>query len=193
MVMPAPFHVIAFALLCVVTIIAATTDVRTGLVPNWLTLPAAGLGVLLAILAGLIHPDAGGRFGPLSGSLLGLLAGFLPCLVFFIFGLIGGGDVKLMAAVGAISASPAMVLDIALYATLVAMAYAIVMIIRRKLLRQTIRNVTHAAMMAAAKQKPNLSDDGPRAPIAVAIAIGAGLAGAEHLLGWQPPWAPWGF
>ena len=68
-------------------------DVRGQRIPNWLTY--SGLLAALVVRAGL-----GGWTG-LKGGLAGMLfAGGIFFLLFFIGGM-GGGDVKLMAAVGA--------------------------------------------------------------------------------------------
>jgi prepilin peptidase CpaA len=73
---------------------AAMTDVRSGLIPNWLTLPSA-CGALLA------HAwfDGAGGLGLSLASVA--LCGGVP-LVLFGVRAIGGGDVKLFAALGAL-------------------------------------------------------------------------------------------
>ncbi|HKY34631.1 MAG TPA: A24 family peptidase [Polyangiaceae bacterium] len=80
-----------------VSLCAAATDARTGRIPNLLTLPTAVLGVAL-------HGWFGGRAGA-AASLMGLVvAGGIPWLLHR--GTkgagIGGGDVKLFAALGAL-------------------------------------------------------------------------------------------
>jgi prepilin peptidase CpaA len=87
----------SFGIAVVVSIIAAVTDSRTGRIPNWLTLPAALLGVLL-------HAVVAGR-GPAGLSLFGLLlAATVPAILYKVSQgrAIGGGDVKLFAALGAL-------------------------------------------------------------------------------------------
>lgn len=88
------------AILLLATAVSAITDVRRGKVYNVVTYPAALIGIALSF-----HSPP-----PTSGmSLLGLAAG----LIFFGFvrkisGL-GAGDVKLMAAVGALKGLPFLV------------------------------------------------------------------------------------
>src|SRR5213592_4142048 len=53
------------------------------------------------LLAGLVYHEAMGGLPDLSNSLLGTLLGFSLLLPFYALGGMGGGDVKLMAAVGA--------------------------------------------------------------------------------------------
>jgi prepilin peptidase CpaA len=85
------------ALVAIVTLFCAATDVRTGKIYNAVTYPA--------VAAGLAAAAAGG--GPdVHSALLGLLAGGLPLYLMFAFRWMGGGDVKLMAAVGAIKGFP---------------------------------------------------------------------------------------
>lgn len=86
------------AALSVVTI-AAFFDIRSHRIPNWLSYGGIALGVLLAgVVAGL---------DGVLNSLLGFAAAFIPLLLMFIGGSVGGGDVKLMGAVGALLGFPA--------------------------------------------------------------------------------------
>ena len=81
-------------LLTVVLVTAMCTDLRSSRIPNWLTFPAMGLALLAhAWLAGV----PGALF-----SLAGLGAGLGLFFILYVTGSIGAGDVKLMAAVGAI-------------------------------------------------------------------------------------------
>ena len=83
-----------FFVLIGVLVLAMYTDLRSSRIPNWLTFPAMGIALLGHIwLAGV----QGAIF-----SLLGLGAGFGLFLILYISGSIGAGDVKLMAAVGAV-------------------------------------------------------------------------------------------
>lgn len=73
---------------------AAAIDHRTGFIPNRLTVTGMLVGIALAVLGG----------GPLGGLLAvaGALAVALVPLLLFHFGAMGGGDVKLFAALGAL-------------------------------------------------------------------------------------------
>ena len=82
--------------LCTVVFVAlcCAGDLRTRRIPNWLTLPALVLGLTLhVVLLGLP-----GLVASLSGVAV-VTALLLPS---FALGGIGGGDVKMMAAVGAL-------------------------------------------------------------------------------------------
>jgi prepilin peptidase CpaA len=74
------------------TAVAASTDLRSRTIPNALTYPALGIGFALACV-----PELG--IG-LANALAGCLAGALPALLLFCTGRLGGGDLKLLAAVG---------------------------------------------------------------------------------------------
>jgi len=72
---------------------AALVDLRSRLIPNWLT--------FTLILSGIIVNFS--FAGPITAgqAFLGFLVGFGLPLALFILGAIGGGDVKLLAGVGA--------------------------------------------------------------------------------------------
>jgi prepilin peptidase CpaA len=78
-------------------IYAAAQDLRTRKIRNWLTLCL----VLTGIAHSLVSSHALTPTVTLSDSLLGTLAGFGLPLTLFIIGALGGGDVKLLAGVGA--------------------------------------------------------------------------------------------
>lgn len=85
--------------LMAVLIAAAYTDVAHRRIPNWLTLSGILAGLFLNFALGGIWDD--GAFGANLGS--SLLAAAVSGLVFlwpYLKGGIGGGDVKLMVAVG---------------------------------------------------------------------------------------------
>lgn len=73
-------------ILLILGLIAAAWDWRTRTIPNWLTIPV--------LLAGLALNRLDGLYG--AGAAL------LVQVPFFVIGMIGGGDVKLMAAAGAL-------------------------------------------------------------------------------------------
>jgi prepilin peptidase CpaA len=93
----ATFAGVSLLVACGLSLATAITDARSGTMPNVLTLPALGLGVVAGAL------DAG-TWG-LGQALLGAALSFLVPYVLFRMsaGLaIGGGDVKLFAALGAL-------------------------------------------------------------------------------------------
>jgi prepilin peptidase CpaA len=77
----------------VAVLIAAATDVWNFKIYNFLTIPL--------LVSGVIYHGVVGGTPEFNGSFLGALFGFGVLLTFYIMGGMGGGDVKLMAAVGA--------------------------------------------------------------------------------------------
>jgi len=124
---------------------AVIADLRARRIPNLLTLPAC-LGFLALRLA-LSGPD--GLFSGLAGLGLGL-ALMLPA---YGLGVMGGGDVKLMAAVGA-ALGPAGVLWSFLFASLCGGAYALAVLLLgsagRAALRRTLEGLAGAVLAARA-------------------------------------------
>lgn len=89
-----------------VALAAAIIDVRTGKIPNRLTLPV--------ILAAVVACATLGGVGAVATSLLGgLLSGLVPVILYQVTRKrgIGGGDVKLFAAIGCL-AGPSLGLEI---------------------------------------------------------------------------------
>lgn len=98
----------------VLTAFAAVIDTRTARIPNRLNLVLLFAGLILTLVRSVWQGAVGhpmfafGQGSPILGGLDGLLFALLGFLVafggfflFWIFGLAGGGDVKLMAALGA--------------------------------------------------------------------------------------------
>ena len=111
--------------------LAAILDLRTRRIPNWLTVSALGLALLLRV--------------PMGGDILlsGLMAAgltFLLCLPVFALGGLGGGDAKLLTAVGAFLGMDR--LWGALAVTAVAGGiFALVSIMRRRRTKETAWNM----------------------------------------------------
>jgi Flp pilus assembly protein protease CpaA len=112
---------------------AAIYDLRTGLIPNRLVL--AGALLLLPLIAAV----AQGALGRASVSLvLGVvLVSLVPALLYRLGGL-GGGDVKLLAVVGA-ALGPQRGLEAELYAFTLVLFYAPLLLLLRGKLRQSLR------------------------------------------------------
>ena len=184
----APVAWLSYLALLVVTYAAARIDLRTGKVPNRLTYPA--------ILAGLI-------FWPVMGICLGgvelgvelsksawlaMACGLIPYAILVLTAGLGGGDMKLMAAVGAISGRWEVVLATTVYAMIAALLMSAWVMWRRKLVRQTLHRIVSAAWMASHRIKAKFPEDSPTVAFAAAIAVGVTIAGAEQLLGLATPW-----
>jgi prepilin peptidase CpaA len=81
--------------------IAALIDLKSRKIPNWLTLTMAAAGILGGFLLYAWHGEWSGGWNWLLFSSKGWLVGIGIFLLPFIFGGMGGGDVKLMGAIGA--------------------------------------------------------------------------------------------
>ena len=113
--------------------IGGVTDFRSRRVPNWLTGPAALVGLDSAILC---WADGGTRQ---PQAWRDCLAGGLFLLLFLAGGM-GGGDVKLIAAVCCL-AGLSQTFTILIATALVGGVFAIVMALASRQMRQTISNV----------------------------------------------------
>ena len=165
---------ISLLLLLAMLACAAALDLRHHRIPNLLTYPAMCAGLLLAAI--------GGGMTAFGNHLLGLLAGGLPLFILFLGRTLGGGDVKLMAAVGALVGFPA-VLNALIAAILVGgLCAALILIWQGRLipmLRYSWATVWHRAGVLA-QAPPPLPPHSDSFPFGVAIAIGTCLAVFSH-------------
>ena len=120
-------HLPLLAMLCVAVVI----DVRSRRIPDWLTLAIATGGLTHALLPGA-------AVSPLS-SVLGVLVGGLLLLGPFAIGATGGGDVKLLAAIGAWLGPWGAVLVLAVEC-LVGLVVVVVQAVHEGRLRNVVRN-----------------------------------------------------
>lgn len=146
----------------------AVVDVRTRRVPNPLAFGAAGLGLGLSAL-GFTHVS-------LTASLAGFVLGFLLMLPSHLLGGTGAGDVKLMAAGGAI-VGVRLVPVAFVYTLLAGGALACGVAVRRGCLRTTLQGVgVLAAFPSAGRRRVERAGACNRFPYAPAIAAGCALA-----------------
>ena len=125
-------NIVIWTLSAALALAAGITDLRWRRIPNWLTYPAIPLAILLHTLAGG-WPRA--RLA-LLGSALGL--GLLLPLV--LLRSLGGGDWKLVGALGAFFGWVRLV-EVLVYTLLINALMAIVMVIWKKRLGRTLRNI----------------------------------------------------
>lgn len=148
-------------------LVAGWTDWRSRRIPNWLTVPALFVGIGVNSLAG----GWSGAKESLLGAGLGL--GLLLPLV-LLRGL-GAGDWKLVGALGAFL-GPARLIAVLLAAVLVAGVMALLLIVWKKQIGQTARNLVHmvAGLLTLHLPGPEVSLDNPEAlkiPFGVAVAV----------------------
>jgi len=145
-----------FSLTCV----AAFTDARGGVIPNWLTLPTLAAAPLAhALLSGP---------GALVWSLAGALASAAVPFAMFVRGAMGGGDVKLFAASGAlIGAHGALELQVVTYGLA-----ALGAIVRFACLRQLGAVLRRTVALLARSIRPGKGGSAPHLDHACEVRLG---------------------
>ena len=119
------------AILVIVLAVSLYTDLKQRKILNSITVPAAA--------AGLLYNCAAGGLAGAKLSLGGLLAGFALLLIPFLMGGIGAGDVKLLAAVGAIK-GPAFVINAGLCSALAGGILALMLLLYRGIFLEVLKN-----------------------------------------------------
>jgi prepilin peptidase CpaA len=158
----------------------AWTDYRRRRIPNSLTASSTLLGLTL-------HALLGGWHGVMTSLLAGLAAGAV-FLVFYLAGGMGGGDVKLMTAVGAcagLSNITAILIGTAIAGGVLAIALALVAGRLRQTLSNVVKLMAHHAS-AGLRPHPDLNLGNARAlrlPYGIAIGAGTAITLAGVLLG----------
>jgi prepilin peptidase CpaA len=153
---------------------AAVTDMLSRRIPNWLTLSG--------VLGGLLLHTATGGFGGFKLSAGGMLLGFGSYLVLYSLRAMGAGDVKLMAAVGAIL-GPSNWVSVFVATALAGGILAMVLIVVKGRTRETLWNVWYIAnellhFRAPHKRRSDMDVRDPNAlnmPHGVAIAAGTAI------------------
>lgn len=110
------------SLMLAVLTVAVATDVRCGKIRNWLTLPVIGIGPVLGL--------AQGGWQKASPSLAGIGVMVLVAAVLMTFHMVGGGDAKLLVAVGSLLGLP-LVTGVLLFTGLAGGVLAMLMLIRK--------------------------------------------------------------
>jgi prepilin peptidase CpaA len=121
---------------------AAVSDWSARRIPNWLTFTLA--------LSGLLQGFTGGAAGVgFRGAALGLFVGFSLTFIYFALGAMCGGDVKLMAGVGA-WLGPWGALQVFLAEAIIGAAMALVQAVVQGRLRTVLQNTAVLAGTMAA-------------------------------------------
>jgi prepilin peptidase CpaA len=162
-------------LLSLIVIPAAALDIKTRRIPNWLSLSGVVLGIALNVF---LFETSGLWF-----SLEGLGLAFAIYFVLYLLHGMGAGDVKLMAAVGAVAGPPYWLLILVLTSLAGAVA-GLLLIAAKGRFRKTLDNILlilvsfrHGHLPYTAN--PQLDVRSPQAlrlPHAVMIAVGTLVA-----------------
>ena len=157
------------AIVVSIGLIACVFDVRTRRIPNALTLSAAAAGLLY-------HAAMSGIEG-VQLAAAGWLLGLLLLLPYFALGGMGGGDVKLVAALGA-WLGPWETFWLAMYAGICGGVLGLIVALTHGYVRRAFTNVRHMLGYWAAvgfKPVPGMTLDSSSSPrLAFAIPILAG-------------------
>lgn len=155
------------------------TDWRSRRIPNWLTVPGLVLGIAVN---SWLHGWPGAK-----ASLLGAGLGLTLLLPFVLIRSLGAGDWKFVGALGAFL-GPENLLTVLLLGILVNGFMALIMIVRKKRLRETLRNLGRmlAAFLTMHLPGPDLTLDNPdlvKVPFGVAVAIAVVLYSSRQVWG----------
>ena len=156
-----------------VALVACVTDLRSRRIPNVLTFGAAGAGILFHVFA----PAGEGATAAALGWLLGVAIFFVP----FALGGLGGGDVKLLGALGA-WLGPSAIFWAALYTGVAGGVMAIITALASGYFRKALSNVYLLLAhwrVAGIKALPQLTletSEGPRLAYAIPIFAGTMVA-----------------
>lgn len=150
-----------------VALTAGITDFRYRKIPNWLTYPAIPIAILLHWII------AGGHAALLS--LGGAAIGLGVLLPFVLLGGLGGGDWKLVGALGAFF-EPRRLVPVLILTLMINGIMALALVLWKKRVGQTARNVGRitAAMFKLRRPGSDLSIDNSKAekvPFGIAAAI----------------------
>ena len=125
--------------------IATFTDLRARRIPNWLVASAIALALPLQI----------GAYGLLNGSMswiCGMLIGLTLFLPGYLMRMMGAGDVKLMAAIGAL-AGVLPIIEIVCYSYIFGGVFALLVMLLRGQIGRGLRNIkTWLTTMLIARQ-----------------------------------------
>jgi prepilin peptidase CpaA len=147
-------------LILVVVAIAVVTDVRRRRIYNVLTFPAMALGIVLnTVLNG-----GAGLLLSVAGLLLGAAIFFIPVAA----GGRGAGDLKLLAAVGALG-GPIFVIWCAIFTSMIGGVFALAVLLAR---RRLFSIISGWAIDLYTLQTPRMTSN-IRLPYAIPIALGA--------------------
>jgi prepilin peptidase CpaA len=158
----------AFAAVALGVLVATVIDIRTRRIPNALTATMAGIGVGLAAvgISGI----------SLGASMAGFVVGMALMMPGHMLGATGAGDVKLMAAVGAII-GPGLTVTAFLFTALAGGVLAVIVAARRRRLAATFAGTGRLiASPTDAPREIRSAAPGSRFAYGPAIAIGSVLA-----------------
>jgi prepilin peptidase CpaA len=156
--------------LLIILILCAITDCYIHKIPNLLTYPT----IIFALLYNFFYHGIDGLFFSIAGLFLGIII----LGIFYIFGVMGAGDVKLMGAVGAVLGTKN-VLNAFLFTGIIGGIYAMMVLIfrfktSRKLFKRSITMLKTLFVTGNFIPIPASEDEkNPKLCYGIAIALGS--------------------
>ena len=167
--------VVALLLICLLS------DVKSRRIPNWATLPGIALGLMLNLVLG--------GWPGLRMSAIGAGVGFGALFLLFMLGWMGGGDVKLMAAIGALKGYP-FVVSALVYSILVGGFIGIAVLVWNRRFWPAMKGIALFLLSRVFRSIPTHELDPEKmqkVPFGIAIVVGTVWAGVvSHFAG--PLW-----
>jgi prepilin peptidase CpaA len=163
--------IVSAVAMTVMVAIAVYTDVRVGKIYNWVTAPGVILGLALNAI--------GGGMDGVIQSLFGVALGFGVFIFSTLFGrILGGGDIKLLIAIGAIQGHVFLLWTV-VYMALIGGVLAIIIALWRKDFVASLRRLFSGLVLRLFAKVPiDVGDTKPvaRLPYAIPIALGSFVA-----------------
>ncbi len=158
--------IIQTIILVLMLICCFITDLTKQKIYNWATLPGIGVGFLInGILTGIPGLKSAG---------LGFAIGFGFLLIIFLVGGMGGGDVKLMGAIGALRGYP-FIISALVYSILVGGFIAFAVLIWKKRFLKAMWNIfffLFSKLLPFIHSSGLNKDEMEKVPFGIAIVIG---------------------
>jgi prepilin peptidase CpaA len=163
----------------VVALVAGILDWRYRRIPNWLTVSGAVAGIALNTILY--------RWPGLKTAALGMALGLALLLPFVLIRSLGAGDWKLAGALGA-CLGPSQLISVLIGTILVAGVMALIVVIAKGRLKQTLSNIVHllAAIFTLRMPAREVTLDDPKStkiPFGVAMALTVIVYGIGRALG----------
>ncbi len=166
----------------VALLVAAVTDWRERKVYNWLTYPLVIVGLIL-------HTIAFGLSGLIAGGLTAVIV-LIVGLIILPFGWFGGGDIKLMIAIGA-TVGPAALFEIFFYSLfiglLMGLSFSLVNGYLWTLLKRIGRFLKSLVISVSTRTNVTeelVTDERAYLPFAIPLFVGAVFATTDVYLQW---------
>lgn len=152
-------------LLIIVLLIAVVTDVKTRKIKNWLTFPAIAAGPIVLLFLS-------GKAGAIS-SLQGIGIMIAVSVVAVSFGVLAGGDIKLLVAVGSLGGLN-IIRDSLLLSALAGGILAMLFLIRHRQAAAVTKGLARAAWLKMILRVDSMEGmrTGIKIPYSIAIAAG---------------------